>query len=350
MRSPNTAPEPSTPTSSPSMPGATAGDAGGSTAAGSGGQAHGAANWAILAPVLVMCAGVCWGLIGLFSQALAAEGLSSVQITTVRCVLATVCIGLYLAVFRRDAFRFRLRDIWMFLGSGIASIAFFNVCYFTCIARCGLSLAAILLYTAPCFVVLMSAVLFKERITRVKLVALLVAFTGCLFVVGVGSGGVRASALGIAAGVGSGIGYALYSIFGRYALARYSAPTLTFYTFLLAACALLPFSQPGQIVALAASSPAAGGTMLLLALVSTVLPFACYTTGLAHMETGKASIMAFIEPMTALIIAVCVFGETLTPGNVFGIVCIVVAVALLNARAGEGDDGSEARSGSKARE
>ncbi len=291
---------------------------------------RGLVDWRIAAPLLVISAGVCWGLIGLFSNTLAQAGLSSVQITVVRCVITTVVLLLWILLRSPRALRIHIRDLWIFIGTGVMSIAFFNVCYFACIQEVNLSLAAILLYTAPCFVVVLSAFLFKERMTRRKMCALGIAFVGCLLVVGVGSQTPTLSLFGILLGLGSGIGYALYSIFARFALARYSPLTVMFYTFLLAACALTPFSQPGQIVGLALSSSELAVAMLALALVSTLLPFACYTTGLQHMETGKASIMAFVEPMVALIIGVTVFHDVLTVSNIFGIVFIVGAVTLLN--------------------
>lgn len=195
---------------------------------------------------------------------------------------------------------------------------------------CGLSFAAILLYTAPCFVVLLSAVFFKERLTRQRGFALVIAFVGCLLVVGVGSGQASLSGLGILVGLASGIGYALYSIFARVALKHYEAPTVMFYTFLFASLALLPFSEPISIVSLALDSPSVFEVMVALALISTVTPFACYTTGLAHMETGKASIMAFVEPMVSLLLGVMVFGEVVTLQNMIGVIGIIVAVALLN--------------------
>lgn len=287
-------------------------------------------DWRIVAPLLVILAGISWGLIGLFSTYLSSVGLSPVQITVVRCSVAAVVIGVFLASVKPHAFRIRLRHLWMFVGTGVISIAFYNVCYFACITLCGLSFAAILLYTAPCFVVLLSAVCLKERLTKQRLFALGLAFAGCLLVVGVGSGNVSLSAFGILVGLASGIGYALYSLFARVALKHYEAPTVMFYTFVCAACALIPFSQPVEIVTCAFSSSTVLMVMLGLSLVSTVLPFACYTTGLAHMETGKASIMAFVEPMVSLFIGVTVFGDVLTLVNVVGVVLIVCAVALLN--------------------
>lgn len=287
-------------------------------------------DWRVLGPLLVMCAGVCWGIIGLFSQYLAGAGLSSVQITTVRCVLSALFMGIFLLVRSPSAFRIKLRHIWMFLGTGILSIAFFNVCYFACIGMCGLSFAAILLYTAPCFVVVLSAALFKEKLTRQRVVALIMAFVGCLLVVGVGSGSTSLSALGVLVGLGSGIGYALYSLFARVALRHYGAPTVMFYTFACASVALIWFAHPASLVAFALADALHGLVMASLALVSTVLPFACYTVGLQHMETGKASIMAFIEPMVALLLGVFVFHDVLTAQNVVGVFAILAAVLLLN--------------------
>lgn len=287
-------------------------------------------DWRIFAPALIIIAGVCWGLIGLFSNYLSAAGLRPEQITVIRCVLACFVIGGYLLIFKRGAFKVRVKHLWIFLGTGVLSIAFYNVCYFACINMCGLSFAAILLYTAPCFVVLLSAVFFKEHLTRQRGFALIIAFVGCLLVVGVGSGQTSLSGLGILVGLASGIGYALYSIFARVALKHYEAPTVMFYTFLFASLALLPFSEPISIVFLALDSPSVFEVMIALALISTVTPFACYTTGLAHMETGKASIMAFVEPMVSLLLGVMVFGEVLTLQNMIGVIGIIVAVALLN--------------------
>ena len=152
-------------------------------------------DWRVLAPAFVIAAGVCWGCIGLFSRVLSDAGLSSIQITFVRCSLTVLFLSAVFAVRNRSVFRIKPKDLWIFVGTGVLSVAFFNVCYFTCIRECGLSLAAILLYTSPCFVVVMSAIIFKERMTRRKVVALGLAFVGCLFVVGVVSGEMRSPRL-----------------------------------------------------------------------------------------------------------------------------------------------------------
>ncbi len=297
-----------------------------------GAQASWQARMPRVAPLLVIVAGVCWGLIGLFSNGLAAHGINPIQITFIRNVLSAAILGCIVLIANRALFKIKLKDIWMFLGTGIVSIAFFNICYFACIQECNLSIAAILLYTAPCFVVVLSAILFKESLNARKIIALVLAFVGCLFVVGLVGGTMHLSFVGVLLGLGSGIGYALYSIFARVALARYAPWTVMFYTFLFAALVLAAFADPGALVMQARSQPSVALTMVALACISTLLPFACYTAGLMYMETGKASIMAFIEPLVATIIGVVVFHDNLTVLHVVGMILIIVAVALLNVK------------------
>ena len=72
------------------------------------------------------------------------------------------------------------RDIPLFLGLGLGSVLFFTVCYFKSIEMLPLSIAAILLYTSPIWVTLMSVLFFKERLTLRRVAALVLAFGGCL--------------------------------------------------------------------------------------------------------------------------------------------------------------------------
>ena len=89
--------------------------------------------------------------------------------------------GATIVVREPKQFRIRLRDFWCFFGTGICSLLFFTYCYFQAITIMDLSTAAVLLYTAPSIVMVLSLLLFHERITAQKLVALVLAFAGwCL--------------------------------------------------------------------------------------------------------------------------------------------------------------------------
>lgn len=285
-----------------------------------------------VASLLILIAGCCWGMIGLFSRALAKAGLDPVQLTMLRSLVLALSTGLFIGVRDREKLRIAGRDLFLFLGSGIGSIAFFNICYFLSIRENTLSLAALLLYTAPSFVVILSRFIFHEKITPRKQISLLLSFTGLFFAAGVFQSSLPIHLPGIAAGLGSGLGYALYTIFSRLALKKYHLLTVIHYTFFIAAAALLPFSRPLEIAALIAADPRMLLNILLLGWLCTLLPFVLYTKGLERIEAGKAAIFAFIEPAAATLLGVSVFGEKLTVMNLGGIALIVLSIVILNQR------------------
>ncbi len=283
-----------------------------------------------LSAAMILAAATGWGLIGVFSRPLDARGLSPIQITFTRSLITAALMGLFLLIKDRSLLKVRIRDFWMFLGSGLLSIVFFNVCYFLTIERTTLAAASVLLYTAPCFVMLMSVVFFGEKITAQKIIALVPAFAGSALASGFAGG--RIGAFALMTGIGSGFGYALYSIFGKAALRKYSQFTIIFYTFAVASLGLLPFSGLPHIVSVIADggAPAALG----LGVFSTFLPFVLYTGGLANIDAGKASVLAFAEPMVAALAGIIIFHESLTIKNAAGIILIFAAIVLLNTNVG----------------
>ncbi|MDD3257364.1 MAG: EamA family transporter [Methanocorpusculum sp.] len=284
-----------------------------------------------LAPVLIITAGICWGMIGIFTRELSTFGFSSVQITGARCGITALCMIICLLAADRSKLKIHPKDIWMFIGTGIFSIVFFNICYFTSIQYLTLSMASLLLYTAPCFVMLMSLYLFHEKMSMQKGLALLLSLAGCAFTAGIVGGGVQnITCVGILIGLGSGFGYALYTIFARIAVKKYHPLTITAYTFIVAAVGILPFCNPGEMIMLAAGSPGILQNVLMLAILCTVIPYFLYTKGLKNVEAGKASVMAFVEPMIATLIGIFLFNEQMTLQNMAGVVLIFAAIVLLN--------------------
>lgn len=297
----------------------------------------GISRWA---SVCILIAGGLWGIIGLFSSALADGGFSPVEITFVRSAVAALGLWIYLLIFRRKLIRIELKDIWMFLGTGILSIVFFNIMYFMTIRLSTLSIAAILLYTAPCFVMVMSVIFFHEKLTGAKVAALLCAFTGCIFTTGIvdavisGEGPGKITGLGIVTGICSGIGYALYTIFGNAALKKYRSETVTAYTFLVASVSLAPFCLNGELLGRLGSFSMAGNT-LGIGLVSTLTPFCFYTIGLKYTEPGKASVMAFVEPMVATLVGIFILKQGITFTGIAGILLIFLSIVILNLKPGK---------------
>ena len=166
----------------------------------------------------IITAASLWGCIGVLLKLLTAAGLSSMEGVAVRGTVSALLYGLFLACTDRQALRIDPRHWYYFFGTGVCSLLFFNWCYFNAISRSSMSVAAVLLYTSPVFVTLMSALCFQEKITSLKVGALALTFAGCVLVTGLLPLGQQSVNLPtILFGLGSGFGYALYSIFCKFA-------------------------------------------------------------------------------------------------------------------------------------
>ena len=285
-----------------------------------------------IGPLLIILAGCFWGSMGIFVRKLTGFGFTSVQIVAIRVTLAALFFSLLLALRGRSGFRISPRDLPLFLGLGFGSILFFTVCYFTAITMMPLSTAAILLYTSPIWIMLMSALFFREKMSGRKLLALALAFAGCVLVSGISGEGIPFT--GLLIGLGSGLGYGLYSILGTVALRRYSPYTVTAYTFLFAAAGSWLVCSPADMASKFAAALDLPGLILfccLTALVTAVIPFLAYTLGLRTVEASRAGILATVEPLVAAVVGILVFSEPLTLLSGAGIVLILLAVVLLNA-------------------
>lgn len=280
----------------------------------------------------VILAGCCWGIISIFVRRLSSLGFDSLQIMFLRSWLSVLLLGGYLGIRDRAQLKIRLRDLWIFAGTGIISLTFFSWCYFSSITLSGAAVAVVLLYTSPIFVMLMSALVFREKITTRKLAALALTFGGCVLVTGLMGSRLRLTPFAIALGLGSGIGYALYSVFGGIAVRKhYSSLTVTFYTLLLSGM-VLPVLLPLRETAVLIADTIGEGFpyMLGIAFVCTVIPYLSYTYGLSRMEAGRAAVLVTVEPLVGTLLGILAWKEPVDLWKVTGIGMIFAAVVLLS--------------------
>ncbi|MDR1249943.1 MAG: DMT family transporter [Treponema sp.] len=279
--------------------------------------------------ISILTAGCLWGLMGIFTREMTAAGFDLSDTLIVRCSVACAAFGLTLLIRDKRLFRIKLRHVGIFAGAGICSMLFFTYSYFQCISITSLSTAAILLYTSPSMVMLMSLFIFRERLTAIKIAALAMAFAGCVLVSGGGGGNVTVR--GVVYGLCAGFGYALYSIFARLLLNRgYDSRTVNFYAMLFAfagACFIWGCARPMTLMF-------SSGTGLLWSLcaglVSCYLPYLLYTFGMTKVETGKASVMASTEPVVATLMGALIYKERMPLVSVFGVLLVIGAVCALN--------------------
>lgn len=216
---------------------------------------------------------------------------------------------------------------------GILGLNFF---YNEAVGEITLSLAAILLSMAPVFVMVLSAFIFKERITIRKISCLFLAIIGCIFASGVVEAttgfGLQVSSRGILMGILSGFCCALYGIFSKLAAERgYSTYTILFYSLLLCTLVLLPFTDWNTSIAFIENTPI-GNSVFAVAhsFCTSILPYLFYSIALLHMENSKVSIMAGGgEPMAAVVFGILLFSEMPTTLNLTGLAITIFALYML---------------------
>lgn len=289
--------------------------------------------------LFVLAAAVLWGSLGVAGKFAFALGVHPLEAAFYRAALSTVGLLAFTLLADRSALRIQIRDLPLFISFGLVSIAGFFTVYLYAIKLTTVATAAILLYTAPVFVTALSRVFFGEAITRTKALSLLLAFLGCTLVArGYNLNSLRLTLAGTIAGIGSGIAYALYSIFGKTALRRYSILTTLTYAMGVGTIALglLGLQQRTFHVGHRLQAWIA---LVYLALVTTLLAQSLYLTGLRRIQASKASIVATIEPVVAGALGFFLLGERLEPLQIVGgvlILAAVLAVQLGDRASGEG--------------
>lgn len=281
--------------------------------------------------VLVLLAAALWGTAGIFVRTMETTAVNQMQIVFGRAVFSTIILGLLILFKDLKLFKICTKDIWIFVSSGIFSIILFNFSYYMTMSLTSLSVAAVLLYTAPFFVVIISVPLFKEKMNFNKLIACFTAFVGCAFVSGMFDSAQRISGKALFFGLLTGFGYALYTIFGELALKRgYKTLTITFYVFLFATLGVIPFANVGEAVPYIVTTPKAFITLFLMAVFNTVIPYILYTSGLSGVDPSVAPIIATLEPVVATVLGAAVYKEKITLFGAIGIILVLSSVVLLN--------------------
>lgn len=278
--------------------------------------------------IYVLLAAVLWGCAGIFVRNLE-KNVEKMEIVFGRAFFTALILGIVMLIKDRSLFKIKPKHLVIFASSGIFSIVLFNFSYYTTMSLTSLSVAAVLLYTAPFFVGFFSYFIFGKSLTIKKLVACGVAFLGCCSVSGLFESSHRISLLALFFGLLTGFGYGLYTVFGDMLIRRgYKTFTITFYVFLFAALGSLPFIDVTKAVTTASKDSLLW--IFLMAVFNTVLPYLLYTKGLCRVDPTVAPIIATVEPVVATLVGTFIYHEKITVFGVLGIILVLSAVAVLN--------------------
>jgi len=114
--------------------------------------------------ISVLLAAVFWGMAGLFVRNVEGQ-IGEMQLAFCRSLFSSVILTVIILFKDVSLFRIKLKDLWLFAATGVYSIVLFNFSYYKTMSLTTLSVAAVLLYTAPFFLGETLLFLFKEKLT-----------------------------------------------------------------------------------------------------------------------------------------------------------------------------------------
>ena len=279
--------------------------------------------------LLIILAGTCWGVISIFINYLSAAGLGEMQISFLRQFFAVLVFALVILTRDRATFRIPVKDLGLLLLVGFINGVLFNFLYFYTIVHSRASIAVVLLYTSPVFVIILARIIFKEKITRNKFIALVLTVVGCVFVTGVLGEGYTPPAAAILTGVLTGLAYALNNILTSAAVKKNDPLTVTMYTLLFSFMFLIPFSGLNSLTAMCRANPMILAVAFLMCLVTAVLAQYFFSVGLKLIESGKAAIYGATEPIVGSLVGIFIFHEESNLMKIIGIIMVIAAILII---------------------
>lgn len=278
-----------------------------------------------------LAAGIIWGFLGVFVRELDAMGVTPMQMTCLRYIVVAICLVAYILIKDRSLFRTDLKCFGVFLIMGVVGTILNSVCYFSAMSMISLSLAAVLQYLAPFVVILLSLPLFHEKLTKTKVMAVIVAFLGCVLCTGVLTAEGPLDLWGIFLGAFSGFCFAVYTLGSKVAAKEKSPlPTILLYTSLICIVGLAPICDLPSAIEMTVNN-----TDILLLIIGTgifvtLLPFVLFNYSLGKIEAGKASIITYAEPLAATVVGYLYYEEVIGLDGAVGIILILIALIAIN--------------------
>lgn len=277
--------------------------------------------------VAVVVSAACFSTLGILTELAYRQGAQPLPLLAWRFALVALLMGGYQLLRDPGVLVAGLQDIWRYVALALAGYGASSICFFFALKQASPAIVAVLLYTYPAMVSVLSAVFFKERFTSQRIVALLLSFVGCALVLGVLTTSAAASPLGILLGLGAALGYSLFNLLSYRWLPGRSRLVLQTYTFGLSAIVIgLLTLVTGGSLSVSAWTPTLWGYVALIVVVPTLLAVTLYLNGIRHLGPAQAAIVSTAEPLFTIVFAWMVLGDRLTPIQLAGALLVVGGV------------------------
>ena len=277
---------------------------------------------------LIALAAVSWGTTGSVTTLLVSRASATPLLVGAARMLTGAVLLLAAARLVEGAIRPAPGEAWRCLALG-ACMALFQATYFTAVTRVGIAVTALVaICSAPIMIAALATALLGERPTRGLVVALVlgVAGTALLVAAPVATPTAPRPLSGVLLALAAGLAYALYVVIAKAAVMRTAPLRLAALTFAVAAVLMAPaLLMPGTATQLALGWLG----LLYLGAVTTAGAYALYTAGLRYVSASAAGVASLLEPLTATLLGVLLFGERFGVLGWIGAALLLAGLALL---------------------
>ncbi len=278
----------------------------------------------------ILCAilsAVCYGTNPFGALPLYEEGVNTATVLAHRFGLAVIMLA-FVMLIKRENFKVNRQEFKVLFSLGILFAAS-SITYYQSFHFMDAGIASTILFVYPVMVAVIMALFFKERVTAMTVVAIVMSLVG-IGLLYKGETGASLSAMGIVLCVLSSLAYAVYIIVVNQSSIKMSSFKVTFYAMLVCEITLILYSFTSPELYLhVLPSARAWSFAVWLSIVPTILSLVFMTVAVHHVGATPTAILGALEPLTAVAIGVVVFGELLTPRLIVGILFILFAVMLV---------------------
>lgn len=263
-------------------------------------------------------------LLGTLGVCVLESGTDPLSVTFYRCVVGGVTLALY-GVMRGDLsgmMRLPPRLLGLALASGLLMVGNW-VLFFTAMQHIGIAVATIVFHVQPFMVVVIGALIFRERLHAATFVWIAVALIGLALATGSAKGQPPADAswlVGICCALGGAFLYSIVTIIAK-GLTGITGPQLAFVQCL---CGIVLLALVVPIGPLGVSS-VQWGWFAVIGLVHTGGVYMLLYNALPKLSTSLAAVLLFLYPATAIVVDAIVYGHRLGPAQYAGVGCILIA-------------------------
>lgn len=278
----------------------------------------------------ILCAvlsAVCYGTNPFGALPLYEEGVNTATVLAHRFGLAVILLAVIMIIKRID-FKVTRREFKVLFSLGVLFAAS-SITYYQSFHFMDAGIASTILFVYPVMVAVIMALFFKEKVTSMTVMAIVLSLVG-IGLLYKGGAGVSLSVIGIVLCILSSLAYAIYIIVVNQSDIKMSSFKVTFYAMLVCEITLILYSFTSPELYLhMLPSPRAWSFAVWLSIVPTILSLVFMTVAVNHVGATPTAILGALEPLTAVAIGVIIFGETLTPRLIVGILFILFAVMLV---------------------